>query len=71
MSVPFRAAECHAYTCRVPEDRLAALKQKTRYDPSEVETRVFREWERAGIFHPEPEGSRPSIVRPGAGYSSG
>jgi valyl-tRNA synthetase len=37
-------------------DRLADLEQRTRYEPTEVEERVFARWEAAGIFHPEPEG---------------
>jgi valyl-tRNA synthetase len=32
------------------------LEAKTRYDPSEVEPRVVREWLDSGLFHPEPEG---------------
>jgi len=40
----------------VPPDRLKALEDRTRYDPHEVEARVFPRWEKAGIFHPEPEG---------------
>ena len=38
-------------------DRLKNLQEHTRYDPSEVEPRVFQRWEEAGIFHPEPEGT--------------
>jgi valyl-tRNA synthetase len=41
----------------VAADRLKALQERTRYDPSEVEERVFARWEEAGIFHPEPEGA--------------
>jgi valyl-tRNA synthetase len=37
-------------------DRLTELEEHTRYDPSEVEPRVFERWEAAGIFHAEPEG---------------
>jgi valyl-tRNA synthetase len=40
----------------VTADRLSALRERTRYSPAEVERRVFAEWERAGVFHPEPEG---------------
>ena len=42
-------------------DRLQSLRERTRYDPSEVERRVFARWEEAGIFHaePEPDGSEP------------
>ena len=36
-------------------DRLADLEQRTRYEPREVERRVFARWEQAGIFHPEPD----------------
>jgi valyl-tRNA synthetase len=38
------------------DDRLKTLEQRTRYEPAEVESRVFERWERAGIFHPEPDG---------------
>jgi valyl-tRNA synthetase len=41
----------------MPEDSLATLRARTRYVPHDVEPRVFERWERAGIFHPEPEGS--------------
>jgi valyl-tRNA synthetase len=41
----------------VAEDRLAKLKERTRYDPSEVEPRVLSEWLEAGIFHPEATGT--------------
>ena len=37
-------------------DRLAALREHTRYVPHDVEPRVFARWEQAGIFHPEPDG---------------
>ncbi|MDQ4048920.1 MAG: class I tRNA ligase family protein, partial [Actinomycetota bacterium] len=40
----------------MPDDRLKALEERTRYSPSEVEERVFARWEEAGIFHPEPDG---------------
>ncbi|HEX8857136.1 MAG TPA: class I tRNA ligase family protein, partial [Thermoleophilaceae bacterium] len=33
------------------------LEERTRYQPEEVESRVFARWDEAGIFHPEPEGS--------------
>jgi valyl-tRNA synthetase len=33
------------------------LENRTRYEPSEAEPRVFRRWEQSGRFHPEPEGS--------------
>jgi valyl-tRNA synthetase len=38
-------------------DRLARLKDRTRYDPTEVEPRVLEEWQQAQIFHPEAQGS--------------
>jgi valyl-tRNA synthetase len=38
-------------------DRLSSLRERTRYSPREVESRVFARWEEAGIFHPEPEGT--------------
>jgi valyl-tRNA synthetase len=41
----------------VAEDRLAKLKDRTRYDPSEVEPRVLSQWLEAGIFHPEATGT--------------
>ena len=41
----------------MPADRLDALRELTRYVPHDVEPRVFERWERAGIFHPEPEGT--------------
>jgi valyl-tRNA synthetase len=39
------------------DDRLNALEERTRYEPAEVESRVFARWMGAGIFHPEPEGT--------------
>src|SRR4051794_15818490 len=42
---------------RMAEDRLEALRERTRYVPHDVEPRVFERWEEAGIFHPEPEGT--------------
>src|SRR3954462_8417133 len=37
-------------------DRLEAFRERTRYLPHAVAPRVFERWEKAGIFHPEPEG---------------
>jgi valyl-tRNA synthetase len=37
-------------------DRLKALEARTRYEPAEVEARVFARWEEARVFHPEPAG---------------
>jgi valyl-tRNA synthetase len=33
------------------------LESTTRYDPGEVERRLFAEWVEAGYFHPRPEGT--------------
>ena len=33
------------------------LRDRTRYDPSEVEPRIGRQWVESGLFHPQPEGS--------------
>jgi valyl-tRNA synthetase len=41
----------------VPGDRLKNLQERTRYDPSEVESRVFARWEEAGVFSPDPVGT--------------
>jgi valyl-tRNA synthetase len=41
----------------MPGDRLEDLRERTRYVPHDVEPRVFERWEKAGIFHPEPEGT--------------
>jgi len=38
------------------KDRSKALEKTTRYDPSEVEARVFRSWLEGGYFSPEPQG---------------
>ena len=37
-------------------DRLTQLQERTRYDPGEVEGRVFARWEESGTFHPDPDG---------------
>ncbi|MBW8058741.1 MAG: valine--tRNA ligase [Solirubrobacterales bacterium] len=39
------------------EERRDSLKEKTRYDPAEVERRVFAEWIEGGYFHPLAEGA--------------
>src|SRR5687767_292435 len=39
------------------DDRLKTLEERTRYQPADVEGRVFERWDRAGIFHPEREGT--------------
>jgi valyl-tRNA synthetase len=38
-------------------ERLKALQEKTRYEPAEVERRLFAEWIEAGYFHPKAEGT--------------
>jgi valyl-tRNA synthetase len=38
-----------------PDDR--SLKERTRFDPSEVEPRILAAWLASGLFHPEPEGT--------------
>jgi valyl-tRNA synthetase len=35
-------------------DRLTTLEERTRYEPADVEPRVFGRWEEAGIFSPAP-----------------
>ncbi len=37
-------------------ERRARLESTTRYDPSEVEARIFARWRERGYFTPEPEG---------------
>jgi valyl-tRNA synthetase len=37
--------------------RREKLEQTTRYDPTEVEARLFAEWMDAGYFHPDAEGT--------------
>jgi valyl-tRNA synthetase len=41
----------------VDPTRREKLEQTTRYDPTEVESRIFSEWMDAGYFHPPAEGS--------------
>jgi valyl-tRNA synthetase len=38
-------------------DRLQTLRERTRYDPGEVEPRVLAQWLEAGHFHPPATGS--------------
>jgi len=40
-----------------------SLKERTRFDPAEVEPRILEAWLESGLFHPEPEG------RPEENYS--
>ena len=39
------------------DDRLARLRERKRYDPTEVEPRILRAWLDAGHFHPEATGT--------------
>jgi valyl-tRNA synthetase len=39
------------------DNRLAKLEATTRWDPAQVERRIFEEWLQAGYFHPEAEGT--------------
>jgi valyl-tRNA synthetase len=41
----------------VDADQREKLEGKTRYDPAEVEGRIFEEWMEAGYFHPPAEGT--------------
>jgi valyl-tRNA synthetase len=38
-------------------ERRKTLEEKTRFDPHEVEARIFSEWLEAGYFHPPAEGT--------------
>ncbi len=38
-------------------ERRKTLEEKTRFDPHEVEARIFGEWLEAGYFHPPAEGT--------------
>jgi len=38
-------------------ERRKSLEEKTRYEPGEVEARIFAEWLEAGYFHPAAEGA--------------
>ena len=40
-----------------PQPPMSDLENRTRYEPSEAEPRVFERWEASGAFHPEPTGS--------------
>jgi valyl-tRNA synthetase len=41
----------------VDADRLEKLQETTRYEPAEIEGRIFAEWMEAGYFHPLAEGA--------------
>ncbi len=38
------------------EERIASLKGKTRFEPSEVEPAIVKRWLDSGLFHPDPNG---------------
>src|ERR1700712_1528076 len=37
--------------------RFMSLKDRKRFEPSEVEPRIVARWLESGLFHPEPEGT--------------
>jgi valyl-tRNA synthetase len=41
----------------VPDERRKRLEETTRYEPAEVERRLFAEWLEGGYFHPPAEGT--------------
>ena len=41
----------------MPDERLKSLEETTRYEPAEVERRLFAEWIESGYFHPAAEGA--------------
>src|SRR3954454_19027259 len=36
---------------------MSSLKDRKRFEPSEVEPRIVQRWLDSGLFHPEPEGT--------------
>src|SRR4051794_17768829 len=36
---------------------MASLKDRKRFEPSEVEPRIIARWLQSGLFHPVPEGT--------------
>jgi valyl-tRNA synthetase len=44
------------YTHAPMGDRIEELKERTRFEPAEVEPRIIERWLSSGLFHPEPEG---------------
>jgi valyl-tRNA synthetase len=36
--------------------RIKELEDRTRFEPAEVESRIFKRWLASGLFHPEPQG---------------
>ena len=41
---------------RLPPTEVKNLESRTRYEPAEVEERIFGEWMDGGYFHPSPDG---------------
>jgi valyl-tRNA synthetase len=41
----------------MPDERPKDLQEKTRFEPAEVERRIFAEWVEGGYFHPAAEGT--------------
>jgi valyl-tRNA synthetase len=41
----------------MPDERPKDLQEKTRFEPAEVERRIFAEWVEGGYFHPVAEGA--------------
>jgi valyl-tRNA synthetase len=35
---------------------MSDIASRTRYEPGDVEPRIFERWEASGLFHPQPEG---------------
>src|SRR5687767_11287833 len=40
---------------RLPPADAKNLEERTRYEPAEVEARIFAEWMDGGYFHPDPQ----------------
>ena len=40
---------------RLPPTEVKNLESRTRYEPAEVEERIFAEWMEGGYFHPSPD----------------
>ena len=36
---------------------MSSLKDRKRFEPSEVEPRIVERWLQSGLFHPDPEGT--------------
>ena len=49
--------QCYPIAAYPQRSPMSELENRTRYEPAEVESRVFERWEEAGLFHPEPTGT--------------